>query len=50
MDQEKTAVMDAPLNPDYEAGMRELAEMLSQIPENIRGYLVANFVKNIAKM
>lgn len=50
MDEEIMKKMAEPVNPKYPEGEKEVADLLTFLPENIRMYMVMNFAKNICKM
>ena len=43
-------VMEEMVNPAYPEGLKEIADMLTFLPEEMRVVMAATFVKNICKM
>lgn len=50
MNEEMMKIMAESVNPNFPEGAKEIAELLTFLPENIRLYMVMNFSKNICKM
>lgn len=50
MNEEMMKVMSEPVNPNFPDGAKEIAELLTFLPEEMRMVMVLTFAKNICKM